>query len=160
MSHASSTSTSHSGHDRAAGSPHVGSKPSRREVNAIEFGMFAETLRQDLAPMSLLEHVLAERVVLAAWRLHVASVQETKSAEAGAALKPASRAAGPRRIRPGSGDHVARGCPPRSKRAMGTCKSHGLPGDGSVRNCGRQPRGSVVATGLRCGGPLERVGTH
>jgi uncharacterized protein (DUF433 family) len=94
MGHASSSTTSHPGHaSPVGGGPHVGSKPSHREVNALEFGMFADTLRQDLSPLSLLEHVLAERVVLAAWRLHVVSLAETDAARAGAALGPVTHEA-------------------------------------------------------------------
>ncbi|MFO0908137.1 MAG: DUF433 domain-containing protein [Isosphaeraceae bacterium] len=44
------------------------------------FDCFANELRQQLAPVTLLEHVLTERVVLAAWRLEVISREETREA--------------------------------------------------------------------------------
>jgi uncharacterized protein (DUF433 family) len=93
MGFASSSTTSHTGHDTPAGPhtfPPIGSKPSRAEVAALEFSMFAETLRQDLAPLSLLEHVLAERVVLASWRLHGVSLEEANLADLGGSLDPVS----------------------------------------------------------------------
>src|SRR4051812_38756671 len=47
---------------------HAGSK--------MAFEMFAEVLRQELAPGSLLERVLIDRVILSAWTLQTASEKE------------------------------------------------------------------------------------
>jgi uncharacterized protein (DUF433 family) len=60
-----------------------------------EFGEFSAALRADLAPATLIEHVLVERVILAAWRLHQMSRIETEAARrhpSAEGLPPISRA--------------------------------------------------------------------
>ena len=44
----------------------------------VSFESFAETIRADLPAKSILEKVLVERVILAAWRLHVASERDVE----------------------------------------------------------------------------------
>jgi uncharacterized protein (DUF433 family) len=88
MGSSSTFASSHAPHATPA-EPHVFRQASQlnpAQVSALEFTLFAETLRQDLAPASLLEHVLAERVVLASWRLHNVSLNETRLAELGGPL--------------------------------------------------------------------------
>jgi uncharacterized protein (DUF433 family) len=53
-----------------------------------DFGAFADQIRADLAPGTLLERVLSERVVLAAWRLHLISAREAGLARAGKPCLP------------------------------------------------------------------------
>src|SRR5947209_18271054 len=57
-----------------------------------EFLPFAAALRTELDPGSLLESVLAERVVLATWRLHEISRRDGRAARSGRALGPLTRA--------------------------------------------------------------------
>jgi uncharacterized protein (DUF433 family) len=57
---------------------------------ASDFGCFAATLHRDLAPRSALERVLADRVTLAAWRLNLASIEESGAAREGDPLAPVS----------------------------------------------------------------------
>jgi uncharacterized protein (DUF433 family) len=68
------------------------STPARRP-RPSEFDAFAAPLRRDLAPVSRLEEVLADRVILAAWRLHLASIDEFDAARNGEGLPLPSRAA-------------------------------------------------------------------
>src|SRR4051794_32523577 len=65
--------------------------PNSTSTRAREFDAFAATLRRDLAPTSLLGDVLADRVVLAAWRLHLASIDDTDAARGKARLAPIAR---------------------------------------------------------------------
>lgn len=60
-------------------------------ASPFDFDDFAEPIRRDLAPVSRLEEVLAERVVLAAWRLHLVSLDEIDSAFGKDGLAPLSR---------------------------------------------------------------------
>ena len=57
------------------------------DTSSTDYADFAEELLDDLAPNSLLERVLAERVMLAAWRLHLISVAEIKTATQGSSRK-------------------------------------------------------------------------
>ena len=87
MPSASTSIRSHAGHDLATDhlpqtptptpTPH-GLAMSGDELARLPFETFAGTLRQELAPSSLLEGVLAGRVVTAAWRLHLVSLDETE----------------------------------------------------------------------------------
>jgi len=63
----------------------------RRRTARTRFDDFASALTRELAPGSLLETLLAERVTLAAWRLLGASNAETDAAARGAALPPVAR---------------------------------------------------------------------
>lgn len=57
----------------------------------IDFDAFAATLRHDLEPRTLLETVLADRVILAAWRLQASSDDDADAARAEELLPPLSR---------------------------------------------------------------------
>jgi uncharacterized protein (DUF433 family) len=50
---------------------------------STDFDSFAAELRGDLAPTTLLEHVLSDRIVLAAWRLRRISLAEIETARDG-----------------------------------------------------------------------------
>ena len=58
------------------------------DAEGPDFGAFADRVRADLAPGTLLERVLAERVVLAAWRLHLISAREAAVARSGKPVLP------------------------------------------------------------------------
>ena len=55
-------------------------EPRDHNVEPSNFETFAESLRDELAPSGLLENLLADRVILAAWTLHIASRAETDKA--------------------------------------------------------------------------------
>jgi uncharacterized protein (DUF433 family) len=57
-----------------------------------DFDTFAAEIRREFAPASLIEQVLTDRVILAAWRLSLLSLGESASARAGTALPPMTRA--------------------------------------------------------------------
>ena len=57
----------------------------------VDFDAFAATLRHDLDPRTLLETVLADRVILAAWRLQASSDDDADAARAEELLPPLSR---------------------------------------------------------------------
>jgi uncharacterized protein (DUF433 family) len=73
---------------------HCGERPDQRA-----FATFASDLRQELAPRSLLEEVLANRVILAAWTLQTATEKEhaaiadARPSSSGAGSSEAGRAA-------------------------------------------------------------------
>jgi uncharacterized protein (DUF433 family) len=55
---------------------------------ALAFDDFATDLRHDLAPTSRLEQVVVDRLTLAAWRLHLASLDEIDAARDDDGLPP------------------------------------------------------------------------
>ncbi|GAC1466655.1 MAG: hypothetical protein NVSMB9_07440 [Isosphaeraceae bacterium] len=57
----------------------------------LDFSAFSNTLRDELSPESSLEDVLADRVILAAWRLRLISRDETESLQQDAELLPIAR---------------------------------------------------------------------
>src|SRR4051794_28525882 len=67
--------------------------PYREALPAVapDFAGFAATLLGDLDPRSALERVLVDRLTLAAWRLHLTSLDEFGSARDGDGLAPVSR---------------------------------------------------------------------
>ncbi len=66
--------------------PHFHGQP-----DAINYPDFSTKIRGELAPATTLEDVLADRVILAAWRLHVLSLEESDLADLGAMLAPIGR---------------------------------------------------------------------
>ena len=76
----------HPGHS-TAGAPHHTPDPDR----VAGFESFAATLRLDLAPRSVLERLLVDRLTLAAWRLQIASLDELTRASEGELLSPPCR---------------------------------------------------------------------
>jgi uncharacterized protein (DUF433 family) len=89
MGHASSSITSHARHTTPS-DPHAsvrsGTSTSRTEFAALEFEMFSETLRQDLAPASLLEQILVQHVIIASWRMNGVVLEETRRTLSGEAV--------------------------------------------------------------------------
>jgi len=63
--------------------PHTASVP-----GTAEYADFSATLRRELAPATILEDVIVDRVILAAWRLQVLSLEESLLAHDGKALAP------------------------------------------------------------------------
>jgi uncharacterized protein (DUF433 family) len=66
-------------------------RPGRAFRPGVDFESFVTTLRRALVPASPLENILADRLILAAWRLQLASALEFDSALAGEAPEPLSR---------------------------------------------------------------------
>jgi uncharacterized protein (DUF433 family) len=60
-------------HDRSSGQPSLA-------ITSTGFQSFAAEMRRDLGPETLLEHILADRVILAAWRLQLVSQAESAAA--------------------------------------------------------------------------------
>jgi uncharacterized protein (DUF433 family) len=79
----------------------TGRDPSSRNARTIarpgpsrlgyDFDTFAATLRRAVVPASPLENVLTDRLILAAWRLQIASSVEFDSLASGETLPPVSR---------------------------------------------------------------------
>src|SRR4051812_26392936 len=67
-------------HRPSAAARHVGPDDDAAGVPG-RFRSFAGSLREELAPRTLLEQVVAERVILAAWRLHAATIAEADGLE-------------------------------------------------------------------------------
>jgi uncharacterized protein (DUF433 family) len=57
----------------------------------VDFETFAATLRRSVVPASPLESVLTDRIILAAWRLQLASALDFETAAAGEDLPPVAR---------------------------------------------------------------------
>ncbi len=66
--------------------PHFHGQP-----DSINFSDFSNKIRRELSPATTLEDVLADRVILAAWRLHLLSLEESDLADLGAMLAPIGR---------------------------------------------------------------------
>ena len=60
-------------------------------VDTLLYADFSAALRRELGPTSTLEDVLVDRVSLAAWRLHVQSIEDSISASQGVPLAPIDR---------------------------------------------------------------------
>ncbi len=58
-----------------------------------EFAAFESLLLRDFAPTSALERILVDRLIVAAWRLHLLSIEETEAVRDGEDLAPISREA-------------------------------------------------------------------
>ena len=63
----------------------------RSSYRGVDFESFVSTFRHALVPASPLEQILADRLILAAWRLQLASAVEFDTALAGDDLPPLSR---------------------------------------------------------------------
>ena len=66
--------------------PHFHGQP-----DSINYADFSTKIRRELSPATTLEDVLADRVILAAWRLHILSLEESDLAGLGAMLAPIGR---------------------------------------------------------------------
>lgn len=66
-------------------------RDARTSLTGLDFDALGSDLRRALAPASPLENVLAERAILAAWRLHEASRESFTACRCGDALPPLSR---------------------------------------------------------------------
>ena len=75
----------------AARTPDATARPGRSFRTGADFETFAVSLRRALVPASALENLLADRLILAAWRLQLASALEFDAALLGEDLPPLSR---------------------------------------------------------------------
>jgi len=78
----------------AAGRAHASrttDRPGRAFRPGVDFESFVTTFRRALVPSSPLENILADRLILAAWRLQLASALEFDTALAGEDPEPLSR---------------------------------------------------------------------
>ena len=80
----SSQARRHAAHQPAS-APHLTRDPGH------DFESFSTTLLRDLAPRSALERVLVDRLILAAWRLHLSSLDQAGLLRDGETLAPLSR---------------------------------------------------------------------
>ncbi len=74
-------------------SPFTTERPGRATRLGADFEEFVSSLRRAIVPASPLESILADRLILAAWRLQLASTLEFNTALAGEELAPLSREA-------------------------------------------------------------------
>ncbi len=78
------TTRRHAAHETPTTPHHVYELPS-------DFTAFAAVLLRDLSPRSVLERVLVDRLIVAAWRLHLHSIEETGAVRDDEELPPVSR---------------------------------------------------------------------